>query len=421
MSETAPNPGPREEAAGLYVHVPFCARICPYCDFAVTQDDGAARARYVDALVAEIDLWAQLGRGAPGVLGEHEGLNTAVRPAFLDEPFDTVYLGGGTPSVLSGGDLERILGALDDAFALPDDRRLFFEANPEDVTPDYLATLRSLGVETLSLGVQSFDPAALKFLGRRHTPDQAARAVALAREADFGTVSLDLIFGLPESVGDHLGSLALSLAETVRLAPDHVSAYQLTFHEGTPFGRALERGRLAELPEPLQGDAFDLLHDELGAAGFVAYEVSNFARSPEHRSRHNTKYWRHVPYLGLGPSAHSFDGGFRWWNERELVEWERRIAAGQRPVAGGEVLSPEDLATETVLLRLRTVDGLDLARFEQRFGVDLLSANRAVLDELFAEGVLEVVDGWLRPTRAGLAVADGVAGALVAPLDRLTP
>lgn len=410
MSETAPGPGvpssAPSEAPGLYVHVPFCARICPYCDFAVTRGDGSARERWLESLLAEIALWS------PGA-GD--------RPAAFEEPFDTVYLGGGTPSVLSGSDLERILGSLGDAFIFSPGCRLFLEANPEDITPAYLSTLRGLGVETLSLGVQSFDPAALKFLGRRHTPEDAARAVSLAREAGFSTVSLDLIFGLPESVGEHLTSLRRSLAETVRLAPDHVSAYQLTFHQGTPFGRALARGRLAELPEPLQGDAFDLLHDELGAAGYRAYEVSNFARRPEHRSRHNTKYWRHVPYLGLGPSAHSFDGARRWWNLRDWPAWADEIAAGRRPVAGEETLSDAELATEAVLLGLRTVDGLDLGAFRERFGVDLLAENRVVLAELFGEGVLEVVEGRLRPTRSGLAVADGVAGVLASSLDRMTP
>ena len=383
---------------GLYLHVPFCTRVCPYCDFAVTRDDTARRGRYVERLVAEIVLWRR-----------------ALPPAFA-RGFDTVYLGGGTPSALSEGELARILGSLREQLPITPDARLFFEANPEDATADYFSGLRRLGVETLSLGVQSLDPRVLKFLGRRHTPGDASRAVELAREAGFPTISMDLIFGVPETiagtrVGD-LGTLRETLQEAVRLAPDHVSGYQLTFHEGTPFGRALERGQLAELPEALQAEAFELVHEVLGAGGYAPYEVSNFARSAEHRSRHNQKYWHHVPYLGLGPSAHSFDGRRRWWNLRSEAAWGEALDRGRSPVAEEETLTDRELATEALLLGLRTVAGVDLAVFRERYGVDLLERNRPVVERLLADGVVEIGGDRLRPTRAGLAVADGLAGVL---------
>jgi putative oxygen-independent coproporphyrinogen III oxidase len=382
-------------SAGLYLHVPFCSRVCPYCDFAVTTGGPARRRAFVDHLLAEVDLWA----------GEAEGFG----------PFDTVYLGGGTPSALAIEDLARLLAALRERLAVTPDARLFFEANPEDVTPASLQAWRGLGFATLSLGVQSLDAAELAFLGRRHGPEAARQSVRLAREAGFGTVSLDLIFGLP---GQTPETWRRTLEAAVELAPDHISCYQLTFHEGTPFGRDLERGRLAEMPEPAQAEIFALTHALLADAGYPAYEVSNFARAPEHRSRHNRKYWDHTPYLGLGPSAHSFDGRERWWNERRLGDWSARLAQGERPIAGREQLTPEQRALEALMLGLRTADGLDLGRLRQRYGVDLLGGertgadNRAFAAQLAAERLLELVggeEGTLRPTRAGLAVADALA------------
>jgi oxygen-independent coproporphyrinogen-3 oxidase len=376
---------------GLYLHVPFCSAICPYCDFAVTRGGPDRRAAYVEAVVSEAGLSAGRWRAA--------------------EAFDTLYLGGGTPSILAAGELERLLAALGRHLPVAPGARLFLEANPEDASPGKLAELRALGVSTLSLGVQSFDPRALKFLGRRHTPEAARRAVAAALEAGFPTVSVDLIFGLP---AEHQGptSLERTLEETVALAPHHVSCYQLTFHQGTPFGRGLERGTIRELPEPAQAAAYERVLAVLTAAGYEPYEVSNFARrtpdGADHRSAHNRKYWDHTPYLGLGPSAHSFDGRCRWWNERDEEAWRRRIGAGERPVAGEETLSDEELALEALMLGLRTAEGVDLERYRERFGVDLVARNQALVERLAAEGLVAVADGRLRPTLRGFAVADGL-------------
>lgn len=374
---------PAPAIAGLYVHVPFCSAICPYCDFSVLTGGPAARAGFVERLVAEAAL---------------------VPPGPWS--FDTVYLGGGTPSALAPEQLARILEALRARFAIDLDARVFLEANPEDATPEALAALRSLGVNTLSLGVQSFNAAELAFLGRRHDPLQARAAVEAARAVGFDTVSVDLIFGLP---GQDEAAWRRTLDEAVRLAPDHVSCYQLTIHEGTPFGVRAARGRLAELPEGSQADLFLLTHRLLADAGWPAYEVSNFARGPEHRSRHNVKYWDHTPYLGLGPSAHSFDGVRRFWNERRLGDWEARIGRGERPVAGEETLGARELALEALMLGLRTVSGLDLDRFRERYGVDLEATNGALLARLAEEGLLVPAGRRLAPTLAGLAVADGLA------------
>ncbi len=371
--------------AGLYIHVPFCEALCPYCDFAVNVASEARRSRYVELLLTEISL-----RGAPA------------------RPFDTLYFGGGTPSLLAASDLRRIVGAVSSLGWLLPRRRLYLEANPEDVTEASLAGFREAGVSVLSLGVQSLDPETLRFLGRRHTREEAARAIALSRAAGFETVSVDLIYGVP---GEREARLRKDLEDAVALSPDHLSCYQLTVHERSLFGRRKNEGRFEECPQERQAEFFRVTHRVLESAGYQAYEVSNFARAPEHRSRHNQKYWAHVPYLGLGPSAHSFDGKSRTWNERSFFDWERRLHRGEIPIAGMEELGDEELLLETLMLRLRTPAGVDLDAIEKRFGVDLLDVNGAFIRRSLSEGLLVREGSSIRPTLDGLAVADGLASA----------
>jgi putative oxygen-independent coproporphyrinogen III oxidase len=406
---------------GLYLHIPFCSAICPYCDFSVMRAASPARQRFASRLVAEVSLAA---------------------PAWRDpRPFDTVYFGGGTPSQLPPEDLARVLDACRThlPFATPAPW-VFLEANPEDVTPEACAAWRGFGARTLSLGVQSFSDEALRFLGRRHTARRARAAVETALAAGFDTVSVDLIFGLRGQTAEDWKN---ELATAVSLGPQHLSCYQLTIHPRTRFGVQAKHGQLSELPEDDQATLFELTHRFLADAGWPAYEVSNFARGPVHQSRHNRKYWDHTPYLGLGPSAHSLaasDASFarrseapprssstvrfadasaparRWWNERGTPRWERRIAAGERPIEAQELLGPKDLAAEALLLGLRTTAGIDLAALLARYGVDLLAANDALVTRLVDEGRIVVCAGpdggpRLVPTLSGLAVADGLAAA----------
>lgn len=390
---------PLGAAPGLYLHIPFCSAICPYCDFSVLKAGLPARQRFVERLLHEAGLAA---------------------PAWLDpRPFDTVYFGGGTPSLLPSEDLARVLAACREHLAVAADAWIFLEANPEDVTPPACGAWRDLGARTLSLGVQSFSDEALRFLGRRHTAAQARAAVETALTAGFATVSVDLIFGLPGQTSE---AWQRDLETAVSLGPGHLSCYQLTVHPRTRFGVAARRGELVELSEERQAGLFELTHRFLAEAGWPAYEVSNFARGPEHLSRHNRKYWDHTPYLGLGPSAHSFAGpaaghaARRWWNELRTPRWERRVAAGERPVEGEESLDARALATEALMLGLRTTAGIDLDAFAQRYGVGLLASNQALVARLEAEGRLALRTGpdggrRLAPTLAGLAVADGLAAA----------
>jgi putative oxygen-independent coproporphyrinogen III oxidase len=336
-------------------------------------------------------------------------------------PFDTVYFGGGTPSQLSPEELGRVLDACRAHLAL-EAPWVFLEANPEDVTAEACVAWRQLGVRTLSLGVQSFSDEPLRFLGRHHTGPEARAAIRTALDAGFDTVSVDLIFGLRGQTED---DWRRELATAVALQPQHLSCYQLTIHPNTQFGVKAKQGLLAELPEDDQANLFELAHRYLSDAGWPAYEVSNFARGPEHQSRHNRKYWNHTPYLGLGPSAHSLAiddvAARRFWNERGTPRWAERLTAGERPIAGQEVLGPTELAAEALLLGLRTTAGIRLEDFRARYGVDLLAANETLVARLVEEGRMVVrVDAEsgrrLVPTLSGLAVADGLAATFDLPL-----
>lgn len=376
----------RRDAAGVYVHVPFCSDICPYCDFAVVRNRAHAHPAYVASLVAELAARAD----EVAALGQ----------------VDTIYFGGGTPSVLRAAALEALIEALRAHCDLADDTVLMLEANPEDIDATRLAAWRALGIGVLSLGVQSLDEASLRFLGRRHTAAQACRAIELALEAGFDTVSFDLIYGLPEQ---QPADWERTLEQAIALGPDHLSCYQLTLEPRTSFARQAARHAFTPLPNSRRADLFFLTHDHLGAHGFDGYEVSNFARAAHHRSRHNQKYWRHIPYLGLGPSAHSFDGCIRAWNERHVRRWQRRLAETGSGQAGSERLTGRQLALEALMLGLRTRRGVDLGATRARFCVDLMSGNQARLDRLSAEGLLVRTGDRLCATLRGMAVADRLA------------
>ena len=369
--------------AGLYLHVPFCARVCPYCDFAVRTGDAARRHRFTAALIDEIRL----------------------QPRF-PRPFDTIYFGGGTPSQLESGHLERIRDALRAQFDFAEPTRIYLEANPEDVTAQAVADWHRLGVSTLSLGVQALDPPALAFLGRSHDPDGARRAVERARAGGFETVSIDLIYGLPGQTAD---AWRQELDRALALGVDHLSCYQLTIHEGTRFGLLARRGQLVESDGDRQGELFRLTHRHLASGGMPGYEASQFARSAAHRSRHNTKYWNHTPYLGLGPSAHSFCERRRWWNLRRTDPYEAAVFAGRLPVEDREILDPAALALEALMTGLRTYAGVDLAEIRQRCGIDLLPENHALLERFAAQQLVALDGARVVPTLDGLAVADGLA------------
>jgi len=369
------------EPPGLYLHVPFCRRKCLYCDFFSSTDLDALGA-WGEALLQELALATE---------------------AAAWGPFDTLYLGGGTPSLVPEAWLERIFSAVQARHLLAANAEITLEANPDDVTPARLSFWRELGINRLSLGVQSCSEAALRFLGRRHDARQALQALAWTREAGFDHLSVDLIYGLPQQPRS---SWVDSLRRVLAFRPEHLSCYQLTLAPHTPLGRRAQRGELALPGEEEQRRWFLFTSAFLTDQGYRHYEISNYARDGRHLSRHNCKYWRHVPYLGLGPAAHSFDGRSRRWNVRSVKAYCRRLQAGRLPTAGGEVLSAAQMQLETLALGLRTCWGVTLQ------DLDCFPQASQVLPELCRAGLLQLQDGRVCPTPTGLVVADSLADML---------
>ena len=365
------------EAAGLYVHVPFCLTRCGYCDFNAYAGLGHLAGRYVRALAAEAGLAAAEWPDAPR--------------------FASVFFGGGTPTTLPSGDLAGLIERLSSTFALEAGAEVTVEANPDTVDHASLEGLLAGGVNRLSMGAQSFDPAVLAALERVHGPDSVHRAFAQARGAGFGNVNLDLIFG---ASGETLASWRRTLVEAVALAPEHLSAYALTIEPATPLGRAVAAG-VTRAPDPdLQADMFELACEVLGSAGYRHYEVSNWAL-PGFECVHNLGYWRHRPYLGLGAGAHSYRDGRRWWNLRPPQQYLEVVESGALPVGGEERLDAEALRLESVFLRLRTSDGVTAEEVDR---------DRA--EPFLAGGLLDQRDGRLVLTERGLFLANDVVLAL---------
>jgi oxygen-independent coproporphyrinogen-3 oxidase len=378
---------------GVYVHVPFCRVRCGYCDFTTyTAEElgpqaGASRAGYPTGVRDELAL-ARRVLGAAGL---------PPRPA------STVFLGGGTPTLLPAADVVGLVQAVQDAFGLEPGAEVTTEANPDSVDREYLQRLAEGGLTRVSLGVQSAVPHVLATLERTHDPDRVPQVVAWAREAGLA-VSLDLIYGTPgESAADWRASLDLAVA----LAPDHVSAYALVVEAGTRMAVQVRRGEL-DLPDDDDlADKYEVADQVLAAAGLRWYEVSNWARTPEQACRHNLGYWRGDDWWGVGPGAHSHVGGVRWWNVRHPSAWAEAVHAGRSPAQGREVLSGAERAAEDVLLRSRLVEGLPLTAVPAR--------QRGEVALLVADGLLD--DGAARagrvvPTLRGRLLADVVARSL---------
>lgn len=371
-----------DAAPGLYIHIPFCRSKCPYCSFYSSSSTELIPA-YLTALGQEMDLY---------------------RDDF--PPFDTVYLGGGTPSLLSLGKLGTILEWVTKKFCIAAGAEITLEANPADLDYQGLAGLKQLGFNRLSIGIQSFDDNILKFLGRRHSRREAIEAIEVAQAAGFDNLGLDLIYGLP---GQELAAWQETLELALSFRPAHLSCYQLTLERSAPLRLRLLQDNITLPGEEQQADLFFLTDATLRDAGYHHYEVSNFARDDTSFSRHNQKYWQHVPYLGLGPAAHSFQGGNRWWNKPDVVKYIRDCAMGIAPVEADESLSRENIHLETLFLGLRTSRGVDLTNFKNHCGYDLLAKNADRIAPYLKQGLLEIRDGFLCPTVAGMAMADTLA------------
>lgn len=381
---------------GVYVHVPFCGTKCPYCGFFSVAQRGSSAA-YFDALEREAERRAGGSGGGDPSPGEGRPADGGSQSAGSSRGAATLYVGGGTPSLDRLDRVAGLPGLARRLFGLRDGAEVSIEVNPDDVTRAKLEALRGAGFNRVSIGVQSLDDAELRFLGRRHDAGTAVRAVSAARDAGFGSVGIDLIFGLAGQTADRWRR---TLRAAVSLSPDHISCYQLTVERGTPFAAREAAGDPPAADEEAQRALFLEADRILTGEGFEHYEVSNYARGRAHRSRHNGIYWRHAPYLGLGPSAHSFDGRRRWWNDPSVGEYIAALDAGVDPPGGMEILTDGQLLLERLMLGLRTSDGVPLDL------VDGFSRGREVLDELAGAGLMTIAGGRAAPTAEGFLVAD---------------
>jgi oxygen-independent coproporphyrinogen-3 oxidase len=326
-------------------------------------------------------------------------------------PIRTLYLGGGTPSLLDAQELELLLNALHEHYDLTGLKEFTLEANPDDLTADKLALLRSFGVDRLSIGIQSFQDSTLKYLHRLHDARQALEAYALARKAGFENISIDLMFGIPDSANQ---AWLDDIEQALQLRPEHISAYCLTIESRTVFGHWWQKNKLTPVSEDKAASQFELLMERLSGAGYEQYEISNFARG-QRFAMHNSSYWQHIPYLGIGPGAHSFDGKSRQFNIRQNHHYIKRIQATEVP-AGREELSTLDLANEYMMMSIRTSQGLDLGKLEKRYGVDSALILPVVAGHL-AEGTMIQSGNLLWLTPRGRLLADEITAQLF--LDRL--
>jgi oxygen-independent coproporphyrinogen-3 oxidase len=379
--------------ASLYVHIPFCERKCLYCDFYSVERTGIA-GDFLSALRREISLQGKYGD---------------------QTTFTTVFFGGGTPSLLEPGQIETILAGLRATFSITPGAEISLEANPGTVTAEKLRAFRSLGINRLSIGIQSFLDHELKFLGRIHDQVEGLRCYALARAAGFDNINLDLIYSIP---GQTTGQWESNVRAAMDLAPEHVAAYSLTVEEETPLARLVQAGAVRTKPAWAEAGMYERAMELLHTGGYEHYEVSNYAR-PGFRCRHNWNYWSHENYLGLGPSAHSFwkegDGtrARRWWNVPELSSYRDRLMEGSLPVASEEPVGTREMLRERILLGLRS-GGLDLARLRVEFGYELEAQGGEIVRWMIHERLASLRGDLLCLTPKGYLLCDEIC-------SRLTP
>jgi oxygen-independent coproporphyrinogen-3 oxidase len=372
--------------SGIYIHIPFCERKCVYCDFYSIADHSMLPG-FINALIEEIKLCGKYS---------------------TEEDVETIYFGGGTPSLLQSDDLSRILSALRINFSIKTDAEITLEANPGTVSLPVLLKYRQLGINRLSIGIQSFNDEDLKLLSRIHTSGESYEAFYDAREAGFSNISIDLIYALPNQ---RISGWHETLGKGVGLMPEHISAYNLTIEEGTPLGKFVRSDMVTPLSD--EDEALFFMHtmEFLRAEGYVHYEVSNYAK-PDYQSKHNMNYWNHMHYLGFGPSAHSFWGKKRWWNASDVGDYIRNLQDGRLPIADSEELSTRQLLDEIIMLGLRT-GFFDLDRIIEAGGRNIIEKSRSYIDEIDSQKLITREKETIRLTDRGFLFCDEIAKRLL--------
>jgi oxygen-independent coproporphyrinogen-3 oxidase len=375
--------------AGVYIHIPFCRSRCSYCDFATGIYQSDVAERYVNSVAREIRSWDELDK---------------------PEDVDTVYFGGGTPSLLSPAQLERIIEAVDLRFNVQPDAEVTMEMNPGTVTPEVLRDFRHLGIKRASFGAQTFDDRELARLGRSHTAADTRQTFRYLRESGFDNISFDLIAGLP---GQTIAAWNRNLDETLRLRPEHLSFYLLEVHEGTPLADHIRRGRQPRPDDDLAARMYELMLDRAGEAGYEHYEISNLCL-PGFASLHNSKYWTGAPYYGFGCSAHSYDGKFRRWsNQRDVTGYTKFAEAGRSPIVESLTLTKDEARAEAVFLGLRMMRGISAEHYHELFGADLREQHGDDLTRFREAGLIEFDGDLIKLTRSGALLSNEVFAAFV--------
>lgn len=362
--------------AGIYFHIPFCKTRCLYCDF-FSSTKFEFREAYVEAMCRELE---------------------ERRDYLQGHSIETVYFGGGTPSQLSAANFEKIFRTLASVFPRFSPSEITLEANPDDITPEYLDSLKKLPFNRISLGIQSLNNAELQFLNRRHDADSALQAIRRCKETGLKNISVDLIYGLP---GQTTASWQSTLWQVIHSEVQHISAYHLTYEEGTPLFDLLQRGNIHCVDEETSVAMFEILIDELTVAGFETYEISNFAR-PGHRSQHNSGYWNGTHYLGIGAAAHSYNGTSRQWNKKTSSP-DYRIQGFER-----EELDEKALYNDFIITRLRTTIGINLQELETLFGSKKKACCLQQADKHLVSQLVKITNNHLQLTRKGIFVSNGI-------------
>ena len=375
--------------AGVYIHIPFCRSRCSYCDFATGIYQSDVAERYVNSVAREIRSWDELDK---------------------PEDVDTVYFGGGTPSLLSPAQVERIFEAVHLRFNVQPDAEVTMEMNPGTVTPEVLRDFRHLGIKRASFGAQTFDDRELARLGRSHTAADTRQTFRYLRESGFDNISFDLIAGLP---GQTIAAWNRNLDETLRLRPEHLSFYLLEVHEGTPLADHIRRGRQPRPDDDLAARMYELMLDRAGEAGYEHYEISNLCL-PGFASLHNSKYWTGAPYYGFGCSAHSYDGKFRRWsNQRDVTGYTKFAEAGRSPIVESLTLTKDEARAEAVFLGLRMMRGISAEHYHELFGADLREQHGDDLTRFREAGLIEFDGDLIKLTRSGALLSNEVFAAFV--------
>ena len=374
---------------GLYIHIPFCRHKCNYCDFYFTTFLNQADS-FTEALLQEIDLYAK---------------NTK----FQKREFDTVYLGGGTPSVLGLDRISKILDKIRQSFTIVDNVEITIEVNPDSAKEDFLKEIKALGFTRISIGVQTFDDQVLRWMNRGHTAQESCEAITHAKQLNFSSVNIDLMHSIPEQ---SLSDYELSLKKALQFYPDHFSIYSLTIESNTPLEKQVHEGKVNALSEDTSASMMRFTQALLKEAGYTHYELSNYAKSHETRSQHNQKYWNFIPYLGLGPSAHSFDGKVRSWNVRNLQKYIEMTREKEFPIEASENIDQEKRFHEEILLGLRKAEGFDFFSVCQEFQLNP-ERFQEPLNSLIDEGFLKQNGTRIFLTEEGFLVYNSIVRSLM--------